>query len=98
MTTVRIADPAHPGGEPGQSPSGDDGATIGPAFSRSQSIARSNQEETHEGIYNIRSHSRIPERISSRISAAEQPDEDPGLRNPGDFMQRQVGSTTMRDR
>ncbi|CAI7588070.1 unnamed protein product [Penicillium manginii] len=31
----------------------------------------------------------MPERISSRISA-EQPDDDPGLRNPGDFKQRQV--------
>lgn len=38
------------------------------------------------------------ERISSRISATEQPDEDPGLRNPDDFKQRQVGSATMRDR
>ncbi|KAJ6092424.1 hypothetical protein N7467_004393 [Penicillium canescens] len=63
---------------------------MGPAFSKSQSMARSHQEEIHESIYNIRSRSRIPERISSRISAAEQPDDDPGLRNPGDFKQRQV--------
>ncbi len=97
MTTVRIADPADAGGEPGQPPPGDDGSSIGPVFSKSQSIARSQQEEFHEGIYNIRSHSRMPERISSRIPAAEQPDEDPGLRNPDDFKQRQVGSETMRD-
>ena len=94
MTTVRIADPAYAG----QPPPGDDGPSIGPVFSKSQSIARSQQEEFHEGIYNIRSHSRMLERISSRISATEQPDEDPGLRNPDDFKQRQVGSATMRDR
>ncbi|KAJ5981551.1 hypothetical protein N7522_013587 [Penicillium canescens] len=90
MATIRIADPAYAGDEPGQPPSCDDGSSMGPAFSNSQSMARSYQEEIHESIYNIRSRSRIPERISSRISAAEQPDDDPGLRNPGDFKQRQV--------
>ncbi|KAJ5984784.1 hypothetical protein N7522_011980 [Penicillium canescens] len=90
MATIRIADPTYAGDEPGQPPSCDDGSAMGPAFSKSQSMARSYQEEIHESIYNIRSRSRIPERISSRISTAEQPDDDPGLRNPGDFKQRQV--------
>jgi KUP system potassium uptake protein len=93
MATIRIADPTYTGDEP----SCDDGSAMGPAFSKSQSTARSHQEELHESIYNIRSRSRIPERISSRISAAEQPDDDPGLRNPGDFKQRQVGNATMRN-
>ncbi|KAJ6019351.1 hypothetical protein N7522_001418 [Penicillium canescens] len=90
MATIRIADPTYAGDEPGQPPSCDDGSSMGPAFSKSQSMARSYQEEIHESIYNIRSRSRIPERISSRISAAEQPDDDPGLQNPSDFKQRQV--------
>lgn len=90
MATIRIADPAHAGDEPGQPPSVDDESTMGPAFSRSQSMARSQQGDTHDSIINIRSHSWMPEGISSRISAAEQPDDDPGLRNPGDFKQRQV--------
>ncbi|OOQ83159.1 potassium transporter 5 [Penicillium brasilianum] len=90
MASVRIADPAHAGGEPAQSLPGDDGSTTGPVLSESQSIARSQQEEVHDGIYNIRSHPRIPERISRTTSASEQPDEDPGLRNPDDFKQRQV--------
>ena len=54
-------------------------------------------EEIHEGIYNIRSHTRIPVRVNTGISAVEQPDDDPGLRDPGDFKQRQVGNATMRD-
>jgi KUP system potassium uptake protein len=85
MATIRIADAAYAGDEPGQPPSCDDGSTMGPTFSKSQSMARFHQDEIQESIYNIRSHSRIPERISSRISAAEQPDDDPGLRNPGDL-------------
>jgi KUP system potassium uptake protein len=71
---------------------------MGPAGSPSQFIARPHQEEIQESIYNIRSHSRIPVQGSSGIAAAEQPDDDPGLRNPGDFKQRQVGNTTMRHR
>ncbi|KAF3393895.1 Potassium transporter 5 [Penicillium rolfsii] len=90
MATIRISDPPHTGDEPGQPPSGDDRSTIEPAFSRSQSMAQSHQEEIQESIYNIRSHSRMPERINGGISAAEQPDDDPGLRNPGDYKQRQV--------
>lgn len=97
MATIRIADPAYARDEPGQPPSCDDGSTMGPTFSKSQSMARSHQDDIHESIYNIRSRPRIPERIS-RISAAEQPDDDPGLRNPGDFKQRQVGNATIRDR
>ncbi|KAJ5987668.1 hypothetical protein N7522_011916 [Penicillium canescens] len=93
MATIRIADPTYAGDEPGQPPSCDDGSSMGPAFSKSQSMARSYQEEIHESIYNIRSRSRIPERISSRISAAEQPDDDPGLQNPSDFKQRQMNIT-----
>ncbi|KAJ5800477.1 uncharacterized protein N7518_002545 [Penicillium psychrosexuale] len=53
-------------------------------------MARSRQGDIHESILNIRSHSCMPERISSRTSATEQPDDDPGLRTPGDFKQRQV--------
>jgi KUP system potassium uptake protein len=98
MATIRIADPAHTGDELGQPPSCDDGSTIDPAFSKSQSMARSHQEDIRESIYNIRSQFRLPERISSRTSAAEQPDDDPGLRNPRDFKQKQVGNATMWDR
>ncbi|KAJ6020142.1 hypothetical protein N7499_003436 [Penicillium canescens] len=78
MATIRTADAAYAGYEPGQPLSCDDGSSMGPAFSKSQSMARSYQEEIHESIYNIRSRSRITERINSRISAAEQPDDDPG--------------------
>jgi KUP system potassium uptake protein len=98
MATIRVADPAHAGDEPSQ-PSGDDESPVGPGFSKSLTKTRSHQEDMdiHESIINIRSHSWMPERISSRISA-EQPDDDPGLRNPGDFKQRQVGNAKVRDR
>lgn len=97
MARIRVADPVHRGDKPGQPPSGDDGSSMGPAFPKPVSMARSHHGDAHESIQNIRSHSMIPERISSGIPVAEQPDEDPGLRNPGDFKQRQVGSATIRD-
>ncbi|KAJ5364794.1 uncharacterized protein N7496_010507 [Penicillium cataractarum] len=90
MATLRIADPPHEGDELQQPRSCDEGSIMGPAGSTSQSIAQPHQEEIQESIYNIRSHSKIPVRVSSGVSADEQPDDDPGLRNPGDFKQRQV--------
>ncbi|KAI9769478.1 MAG: hypothetical protein M1840_003955 [Geoglossum simile] len=65
---------------------------IGDSIYRTQSFSRSETMDAHDDIYNIRSRSKAPsmERRSSRADAAEREDDNPGLRKPGDFKQKQV--------
>jgi hypothetical protein len=54
---------------------------------------------THDDIYNIRSRSRAPS-VDQRRSKGKEgigEDDDPGLRRPGDFQQRQVPTETWPD-
>ncbi|XHF97174.1 hypothetical protein AWENTII_000777 [Aspergillus wentii] len=44
---------------------------------------------THDGIYNIRPPSKLPEQASAGMPSALE-DENPGLRRPGDFKEKQV--------
>lgn len=93
MATIRIADVPHPKEEhprtnlqDGVSSSGGDGI-----YGR-RSFSRSDAGGPHDDIYNIRSRSmpRSTSRSDSRISMADREDDDPGLRKPGDFKQKQV--------
>lgn len=73
MTTIRIAEDAHPKDIPQQSKSEPLGSK------------QSMQTSRDDGIYNIRSRTRVALRDNSD-------DEDPGLRKEGDFKQKQVWS------
>jgi hypothetical protein len=94
MTSIQIVDPSHPrdglGGAPLQEdvgPSGEGGIY---ATRSAGSAAPSNIDTNDEHIYNIRSHQRVPDRISKRSSPSEAADEDPVLLKPGDLRERQV--------
>jgi hypothetical protein len=60
-------------------------------------VTRSRGEVTssglHDGIYNMRGLSRASsmERRSTRLSEKEIEDDDPGLRQTGDYKQKQAG-------
>jgi KUP system potassium uptake protein len=93
MATIRIADASHPKDErpwtnlqDGVRSSGGDGIYGRRSFSRSDAAG------PHDDIYNIRSRSKPPSanRRSSRMSMTDREDDDPGLRKPGDFKQKQV--------
>jgi hypothetical protein len=75
MTTIRIAEDALPKGIP--------------HLSKSEPLGSepSIQTSRDDGIYNIRSRTRVALRDSSD-------DEDPGLRKEGDFKQKQVWSNS----
>lgn len=100
MATIRIADVPHPKDEhprtnlqDGISYGGRDGI-----FSR-RSFSRSDSAGPHDDIYNIRSRSKPPStnRRGSRMSITDREDDDPGLRKPGDFKQKQVPTEPMAD-
>jgi KUP system potassium uptake protein len=84
MTSIRIADPVH------QEDEARDGiSTTGPSIYRIHSVSRRDIiGSTEDDICNIRS--RPIEPFGTRVSGLEQPDDDPGLRNPDDFKGRQV--------
>ena len=93
MATIRIADIPHPKDErsranfqDGVISNGGDGI-----YSR-RSVSRSDTADPHDDIFNIRSRSRPPStnRRGSRMSITDREDDDPGLRKPGDFKQKQV--------
>jgi len=97
MATIKIADVPHPNDENprtnlqnGVSYSGRDGI-----FGR-RSFSRSDAADPHDDIYNIRSRSKPPStnRRGSR-SITDREDDDPGLRKPGDFKQKQVPTELM---
>lgn len=73
MTTIRIEEDAHPKGIPHQPKSEPLGSEL------------SIQTSRNDGIYNIRSRTRVA--LQDRSD-----DEDPGLRKEGDFKQKQVRS------
>jgi hypothetical protein len=99
MTTIRIADVPHPKEEhprtnlqDGVSSSGGDGI-----YGR-QSFSRSGTADPVDDIYNIRSRSKPPStnRRGSRMTIPDRgEDDDPGLRTPGDFKQKQVPTEPM---
>jgi KUP system potassium uptake protein len=99
MATIRIADDPHPK-DLTQSRSGNEGPSLSqtPTFPRSSSLNHLDRQRSHDDIYNIRSRSRSlrPGRSPDGIGlgytiSAHGEDENPGLRRPGDFKQKQVG-------
>ena len=84
MATVRIADTPHPRDElPRPAPPDAVSSGVGDRLGRT---------ETRDDIYNIRSRSVAPSIDQSRSLSKEigNEDDDPGLRKPGDFKQKQV--------
>jgi KUP system potassium uptake protein len=94
MATIRIADTK---GQYLRTKTQDGvGSGIGDSIYRTQSFARSETTDTRDDIYNIRSRSKAPsmDRRSSRVDGAEREDDNPGLRKPGDYKQKQVLNDT----
>ncbi|KAJ5771551.1 potassium transporter [Penicillium odoratum] len=81
MTTIRIADDAHQGSESRLNGEG--------AIPRTTSNLQPGINEDDDNIYNIRSQARLPVRMSHTSTGQEQADENPSLRLPGDFKQKQ---------
>ena|SRR5579862_5670964 len=96
MATIRIADTK----DQYLRTKAQDGVSSGISDSiyRTQSFARSETTDTRDDIYNIRSRSKAPsmDRRSSKADGAEREDDNPGLRKPGDFKQKQVLSDTVK--
>lgn len=90
MATIKIAPVPHPKDE-FQRTKSDDGvsSSVGAMTYNTRPFARSDTPDTHDDIYNIRSRSRT-DRGGSRMSTTDPEDDDPGLRKPGDFKQKQV--------
>lgn len=86
-TTITIADEPHPNTEITRAQTS---ATIATGIYKKQSAAVSDNGETRDSIYNIRSRTSRLERSISKAGPIDQPDEDPGLRNPGDYKQKQA--------
>jgi hypothetical protein len=89
MATIRIADTPHPKDEFPRTNSQDAVSSgIGDRLER---------VDTHDDIYNIRSRSKAPslDRRSSRLNRIDKEDDDPGLRKPGDYKQKQVPTDPM---
>ncbi|KAJ5633462.1 potassium transporter [Penicillium lividum] len=81
MTTIRIADDARKGSESRLNGEG--------AISRTTSNPQPGINEDDDNIYNIRSQARLPVRMSRTPTGQEQADENPSLRLPGDFKEKQ---------
>jgi KUP system potassium uptake protein len=84
-TTIRIADVPHPRG-------GDDQAissAIEDSIYRTRSFTRRDAAAADD-IYNIRSRSRSRDTRGGAGTVTVVEDEDPGLRQPGDYKQKQV--------
>lgn len=93
MATIRIADVPHPKDEHPRTNLQDGvGSSGGDGIYGRRSCSRSDIADPHDDIYNIRSRSRPPatNRRGSRMSMMDREDDDPGLRKPGDFKQKQV--------
>ncbi|PCG89542.1 potassium transporter [Penicillium occitanis (nom. inval.)] len=86
-TTITIADEPHPNTE---MTSAQTSATTATGIYKKQSAAVPDNGETRDSIYNIHSRTSRLERSISRSASIDEPDEDPGLRNPGDYKQKQV--------
>jgi hypothetical protein len=100
MATIRIADVPHPKSEYLR-PNLQDGVTSsgGDGIYGRRSFSRSDASGLHDDIYNIRSRSRGPSTnrrgSRSRMSMTDREDDDPGLRTPGDFKEKQVPTEPM---
>lgn len=84
MATIRIAD---------NPPTKDESPRPQIQDAVSSSIGdRLKRVDTRDDIYNIRSRSKAPtlDKRKNRLSRTENEDDDPGLRKPGDFKQKQV--------
>lgn len=98
MTTIRIADPVQLNDGLGRTTSqGDSRSCTGVDITRTRSSARSDVLEPDDNIYNIRSPPRLPERITSRSAVPEQADENPSLHRPGDFKEKQVCKSILKN-
>lgn len=90
-TTITIADEPHPNTE---MTSAQTSATTATGIYKKQSAAVPDNGETRDSIYNIHSRTSRLERSISKSASIDEPDEDPGLRNPGDYKQKQVRAAT----
>jgi KUP system potassium uptake protein len=98
MATIRIADVPHPKDEHQQTHLQDGvSSSIGNGIYSRRSFSKLDAADPHDDIYNIRSRSRPPStnRRGSRTSLTDREDDDPGLRTPGDFKQKQVPTEPM---
>ncbi|KAF7179389.1 hypothetical protein CNMCM7691_008322 [Aspergillus felis] len=86
-TTITIADEPHPNAEITRSQTA---ATTATGIYRRASAAGSEDGEICDAISNIRSRTSRLERSISKATSIGESDEDPGLRKPGDFKQKQV--------
>lgn len=90
MASIRITDSVNPSHELEQVTTGDDGnSSAVRSVYKTRPVAPSHKGEKDDSICNIRSQPGIPERINSRATHSEA-DEDPRLRKPGDFREKQV--------
>lgn len=90
MASIRITDGMNPSHELEQVTTGDDGnSSAVRSIYKTRPIGPSHIGEKDDSICNIRSQPGILQRISSRATDSEA-DEDPGLRKPGDFKEKQV--------
>ncbi|KAI9712807.1 MAG: hypothetical protein M1820_001429 [Bogoriella megaspora] len=87
MATIKIADLLHPKNEPSQAKS--HSSNVEDSIHHTRPFARSETTHSRDGIYNIRSRSRSTGRPSHRHIAVNREDDDPGLRRPGDFKEKQ---------
>jgi KUP system potassium uptake protein len=86
-TTITITDEPHPNTEVTRAQTS---ATTATGIYKKQSAAVPDNGETRDSIYNIHSQTPRLERSISKAASIDEPDEDPGLRNPGDYKQKQV--------
>ncbi|KAL9621006.1 MAG: hypothetical protein Q9160_004524 [Pyrenula sp. 1 TL-2023] len=91
MATIKIADVPHPRGELTDSPVAIGSGVGGSVYSHGPA-RRSDSRDTHDEIHNIRSRSKTPslDQYLTRKHALKAEDDDPGLRKPGDFKEKQV--------
>jgi KUP system potassium uptake protein len=69
-------------------------ATTATGIYKKQSAAVPDNGETRDSIYNIHSQTPRLERSISKAASIDEPDEDPGLRNPGDYKQKQARTSS----
>jgi len=95
MATIRIADDAHPRGRPLRQAGSNEDVPVPTAkegIYRMNPLAKHATTSSFDGIYNIRSVSRVStDRHSIRSSKQDEiEDDDPGLRRPEDYKTRQA--------
>ncbi|RAO64093.1 uncharacterized protein BHQ10_000105 [Talaromyces amestolkiae] len=84
---VTIANQQHPNTEAARTRTT---ATTATGSTRKQPPAVSDDDQIHDSIYNIRSQTSPLQSSIRKTASIDQPDEDPGLRKPGDYRQKQV--------